>query len=57
VAAPFAEALDCDFGLSPVTNMMPILRHSLLCDVARAGDVGGAQPDPRLRGLRERGAR
>jgi hypothetical protein len=25
----FAEALDCDLGLSPVTNMMPILRHGL----------------------------
>lgn len=24
------DALDCDLGLSPVTNMMPILRHSLL---------------------------
>jgi uncharacterized protein len=23
-------ALDCDLGLSPVTNMMPILRHDLL---------------------------
>jgi hypothetical protein len=27
--AGFAEALDCDLGLSPVTNMMPILRHDL----------------------------
>ena len=26
----FEEALDCDLGLSPVTNMMPILRHGLL---------------------------
>lgn len=26
----FADALDCDLGLSPVTNMMPILRHGLL---------------------------
>jgi hypothetical protein len=25
-----AEALDCDLALSPVTNMMPILRHGLL---------------------------
>jgi len=25
-----ADALDCDVGLSPVTNMMPILRHGLL---------------------------
>jgi hypothetical protein len=24
------DALDCDLGLSPVTNMMPILRHDLL---------------------------
>jgi hypothetical protein len=28
--APLADALDCDLGLSPVTNMMPILRHGLL---------------------------
>lgn len=27
--ATFADALDCDLGLSPVTNMMPILRHGL----------------------------
>src|SRR5262249_1236375 len=26
----FAEALDCDLGLSPVTNLMPVLRHDLL---------------------------
>lgn len=26
----FADALDCDLGLSPLTNMMPILRHGLL---------------------------
>lgn len=25
-----ADALDCDLGLSPVTNVMPILRHGLL---------------------------
>ena len=25
-----SAALDCDLGLSPVTNMMPILRHGLL---------------------------
>ena len=24
------EALDCDLGLSPVTNLMPVLRHGLL---------------------------
>jgi uncharacterized protein len=29
-AARLADALDCDLGLSPVTNMMPILRHGLL---------------------------
>jgi hypothetical protein len=29
-AARFANALDCDLELSPVTNMMPILRHGLL---------------------------
>jgi hypothetical protein len=28
--ARLAGALDCDLGLSPVTNMMPILRHGLL---------------------------
>ena len=28
--ARLAGALDCDLGLSPVTNMMPILRHDLL---------------------------
>jgi uncharacterized protein len=28
--ADLAAALDCDLGLSPVTNMMPILRHGLL---------------------------
>jgi uncharacterized protein len=26
----FANALDCDLGLSPVTNLMPVLRHDLL---------------------------
>jgi len=29
-AASLADALDCDLELSPVTNMMPILRHRLL---------------------------
>ncbi len=29
-AASLAGALDCDVGLSPVTNLMPILRHGLL---------------------------
>jgi hypothetical protein len=28
--ARLAGALDCDLGLSPVTNMLPILRHGLL---------------------------
>ena len=28
--AQLAAAMDCDLGLSPVTNMMPILRHRLL---------------------------
>src|SRR3954447_26080030 len=28
--AGLERALDCDLGLSPVTNMMPILRHGLL---------------------------
>jgi hypothetical protein len=29
-AAGLTSALDCDLVLSPVTNMMPILRHGLL---------------------------
>jgi uncharacterized protein len=29
-AARVADALDCDLGLSPLTNTMPILRHGLL---------------------------
>ena len=29
-AAVLAGALDCDLGLSPVTNLMPIMRHNLL---------------------------
>jgi uncharacterized protein len=28
--ADFAAALDCDLGLSPLTNTMPVLRHGLL---------------------------
>jgi uncharacterized protein len=28
--AAFADALDCDLALSPVTNLMPVLRHDLL---------------------------
>lgn len=28
--AELAGALDCDLGLSPLTNMMPLLRHGLL---------------------------
>ena len=31
----FADALDCDLGLSPVTNLMPILRHDLLSGAGR----------------------
>jgi uncharacterized protein len=27
-----AEALDCDLGLSPLTNSLPVLRHGLLQD-------------------------
>ncbi len=27
--AALADALDCDLGLSPVTNLMPMLRHGL----------------------------
>ena len=26
----FSDALDCDLGLSPLTNSMPVLRHDLL---------------------------
>jgi hypothetical protein len=29
-SAVLAGALDCDLGLSPVTNLMPVLRHDLL---------------------------
>jgi hypothetical protein len=32
----FAAALDCDLGLSPLTNTMPVLRHGLL---GRGGPV------------------
>jgi hypothetical protein len=28
--AEISEALDCDLGLSPLTNSMPVLRHGLL---------------------------
>jgi uncharacterized protein len=28
--AAFADALDCDLGLCPLTNTMPVLRHDLL---------------------------
>jgi hypothetical protein len=28
----FAGAMDCDLGLSPLTNSMPVLRHRLLAD-------------------------
>jgi hypothetical protein len=28
--APLNAALDCDLGLSPTTNSMPVLRHKLL---------------------------
>lgn len=30
--AALAGALDCDLGLSPLTNLMPIRRHGLLSD-------------------------
>jgi hypothetical protein len=30
--AAFAGALDCDLGLSPVTNLMPVLRLGLISD-------------------------
>ena len=33
---PFAEALDCDLGLCPLTNTMPVLRHGLA--------AGGGEP-------------
>ena len=28
--AAASGSLDCDLGLSPVTNLMPVLRHGLL---------------------------
>ena len=31
-----AGALDCDLGLSPVTNLMPVLRHGLVSGEGRA---------------------
>jgi hypothetical protein len=34
--AALAGALDCDLGLSPVTNVMPILRYGLLSGVGKA---------------------
>jgi hypothetical protein len=34
--AALAVALDCDLGLSPVTNLMPILRHGLSAGVGQA---------------------
>jgi hypothetical protein len=34
--AALAGALDCDLGLSPVTNLMPILRHGLMAGVGQA---------------------
>ena len=37
-AATFAEALDCDLGLCPLTNTMPILRGGLLEDGAGEQD-------------------
>ena len=33
--AALAGALDCDLGFSPVTNLMPILRHGLLSGVGK----------------------
>lgn len=33
--APFQQALDCDLGMCPVTNTMPVLRHGML---------GGGEP-------------
>jgi uncharacterized protein len=33
--AELAGALDCDLGLSPVTNLMPILRHGLMSGVGQ----------------------
>ena len=30
--APLVGALDCDLGLSPLTNSMPVLRHALMTD-------------------------
>ncbi len=33
--ASFREALDCDLGMSPLTNTMPVLRHGLLAGGGR----------------------
>jgi uncharacterized protein len=34
--AALLGALDCDLGLSPVTNLMPVLRHGLMSGEGRA---------------------
>jgi uncharacterized protein len=47
----FVEALDCDLGLSPVTNLMPVLRHGLLSggDPAELTTAWVSVPDLRVR--------
>ena len=35
----FADALDCDLGLSPLTNAMPVLRHGLLAGDGKSVDL------------------
>jgi uncharacterized protein len=44
--ATFSGALDCDLGLSPLTNTMPVLRHGLLGH----GQLGHGLPGPGLVG-------
>jgi hypothetical protein len=49
--AELAGALDCDLGLSPVTNVMPILRYGLLSAVGQAELTAAwvSVPDLRVR--------
>jgi uncharacterized protein len=49
--AALAGALDCDLGLSPVTNLMPILRHGLLSGLGQAELTAAwvSVPDLRVR--------
>ena len=47
--AALVGALDCDLGLSPVTNLMPILRYGLLSGVGQAELTAAWVSVPNLR--------